>query len=477
LARLGAIVAVSPLYETAPVGGPRQGPYLNAVVVVDTALDAGTFLDGCLSIEHNRGRERRERWGPRTLDLDLLLFGDSVLDEQGLIVPHPRLGERRFVLQPLLDAWPQAVLPGGPAVADLLDDVADQQMTRLADEQWWVPGDPAVILETPPVDASPEEAAAIVSSLYGLEGAATPLEGERDRNFLFVSGERRFSLKIANPAQDPVLLDLQQAASEYLAAADPGLPVPRAVRTFGGSLVGRSELGGTGVLVRMQSFLAGDRLPDGHSTNASRHSLAGLLARLDLALAGFSHRGGVRDDLWDLTQLPALRNRTGHLPGDRRRVIEAVIDDFRDTVLPALEGVRRQFIHSDANAANLLTEAGNPDQLVGIVDFGDLVEGPLVADLAIAAAYQCLGQTDPLTVVADLVSAYHRHLPLGREEIALVPALVAARLVQSHTISAWRAVLHPENRDYILIHAEPAWDALVRVLALEEGWLLREMDR
>jgi len=95
LARLGAIVAVSPLYETAPVGGPRQGPYLNAVVVVDTALDAGTFLDGCLSIEHNRGRERRERWGPRTLDLDLLLFGDSVLDEQGLIVPHPRLGERR----------------------------------------------------------------------------------------------------------------------------------------------------------------------------------------------------------------------------------------------------------------------------------------------------------------------------------------------------------------------------------------------
>ena len=466
---------MSPLYETAPIGGPLQGPYLNAVVVVDTALDPATFLHRCLSIERSRGRERRERWGPRTLDLDLLLFGDAVVEEPGLSVPHPRLGERRFVLVPLLDAWPDVVLPDGTPVAGLLRDASSQEVIRLPDERWWETRDPAAVLERPPIDISPAEAAAIAADLYGVEGEATPLVGERDRNFLLVSDQGRFSLKIANPAQNSESFDLQQTALEYLAGVDPDLPVPRVVRTSDGTPAGLYEAGGTAVLVRMLTFLEGERLPDGHSTSASRSSLAVLLSRLDLALGGFSHPGGVRDDLWDLTQLPLLRERTLYLADDRRRVIVAEIDGFRDAVLPALGAVRRQMIHSDANPANLLTEPGNPDRLVGIVDFGDLVEGPLVADLTIAAAYQCLGQTDPGTIVTDLTMAYHRHLPLSIEEIAIVPALVAARLVQSHTISAWRAALHPDNRDYILIHAELAWDALERVLSLEEGWLLRDL--
>ena len=129
-ARIGPIVALSSIYETAPVGGPEQGDYLNAVVIVDTVLDARAVLDGLLAIEGDHGRERRERWGPRTLDLDLLLYGTDTIDRTGLTVPHPELRRRRFVLEPLVEAWPDAVLPDGTRVADLLPAVADQEVRR-----------------------------------------------------------------------------------------------------------------------------------------------------------------------------------------------------------------------------------------------------------------------------------------------------------------------------------------------------------
>lgn len=97
------IVAVSGVYETAPVGGPQQGAYLNAVVRVGTDRDPWALLALAQDLEAAAGRVRGERWGPRTLDVDLLTFGDEVLDEPDLVVPHPRWRERGFVLAPLAD--------------------------------------------------------------------------------------------------------------------------------------------------------------------------------------------------------------------------------------------------------------------------------------------------------------------------------------------------------------------------------------
>jgi 2-amino-4-hydroxy-6-hydroxymethyldihydropteridine diphosphokinase len=138
LARLGETAAVSPLYETEPVGGPRQGPYLNAVVLLDTPLGARELLDGCLALEQERGRERRERWGPRTLDIDLLLYDGFTIDEPGLRVPHPRLTDRSFVVVPLLDVWPEATLPDGTVVAGVAAAEDRAGMVRLGSGDWWV---------------------------------------------------------------------------------------------------------------------------------------------------------------------------------------------------------------------------------------------------------------------------------------------------------------------------------------------------
>ncbi len=130
LANLGDIVAMSSVYETDPVGGPAQGAYLNAVVVLDTDLSAHELLDHLLAIEQEEGRRRTVRWGPRTLDLDLLLYGDSVVNDDRLIIPHPRLTERRFVLEPLVEAWPEAATPNGQTVRDALEAVQNQTVRR-----------------------------------------------------------------------------------------------------------------------------------------------------------------------------------------------------------------------------------------------------------------------------------------------------------------------------------------------------------
>ncbi|MBP2704293.1 2-amino-4-hydroxy-6-hydroxymethyldihydropteridine diphosphokinase [Microbispora sp. RL4-1S] len=122
-------VAVSPVYETDPVGGPEQGPYLNAVVIADGVHDARTLLDRAQSIENAFGRERIERWGPRTLDVDLIAVGDLRSDDPELTLPHPRAHERAFVLVPWVRADPDAVLPGRGSVAALLAEV-DQRGVR-----------------------------------------------------------------------------------------------------------------------------------------------------------------------------------------------------------------------------------------------------------------------------------------------------------------------------------------------------------
>ena len=127
---------MSSLWETAPVGGPPQDDYLNAVVIVDTVMAPRPFLAACLDLERIAGRGRRERWGPRPLDLDLLLYGDAVIDAPGLRVPHPGIAHRRFVLAPLAEAWPEVVVPGLGLVEELLARLEHQEAEVVASPGW-----------------------------------------------------------------------------------------------------------------------------------------------------------------------------------------------------------------------------------------------------------------------------------------------------------------------------------------------------
>lgn len=118
-----AVTAVSAFRDTEPVGYVDQPRFLNAVAAVDTELTARELLDRLLGVERSLGRRRDgPRFGPRTVDLDLLLYGDATIEEPGLSVPHPRLGERRFVLEPLAELDPSLTLPDGRKVINMLGE-------------------------------------------------------------------------------------------------------------------------------------------------------------------------------------------------------------------------------------------------------------------------------------------------------------------------------------------------------------------
>ena len=112
VAAIPEVVAVSPVYETDPVGGPEQDAFYNIVVELQTRRSPHELLELCRELEQAAGRVRRVRWGPRTLDVDVLLVDDLTVDSEDLTVPHPRMAQRNFVMVPLLDLAPDLEVPG-----------------------------------------------------------------------------------------------------------------------------------------------------------------------------------------------------------------------------------------------------------------------------------------------------------------------------------------------------------------------------
>lgn len=124
------VLARSSIYETKPVGLEHQPWFLNRVLLIETALDPHALLDALQQVENALGRTRTVRWGPRTIDIDLLLYDDRTVTSERLRIPHAELPYRRFVLLPLVELDPHARLPDGRFVQDLLDTLEDDQIVR-----------------------------------------------------------------------------------------------------------------------------------------------------------------------------------------------------------------------------------------------------------------------------------------------------------------------------------------------------------
>jgi len=127
-----AVEARSSMYRSAPFGPVEQANFVNAAVTLATSFGVHELLSQLKKIEHDIGREPAVRWGPRIIDLDLLLFGDVVVDEPGLIVPHPGIAERNFVLLPLREIAPELLIPGLGHLADIAVNESEPQISRIA---------------------------------------------------------------------------------------------------------------------------------------------------------------------------------------------------------------------------------------------------------------------------------------------------------------------------------------------------------
>ena len=129
---MGAVTAIGGLYETVPIGGPKQDPYLNSLVVLESPEAPELLLPRLQELESDAGRKRTVRWGPRTLDLDIVASDGGLVSTADLRIPHPLASERRFVLQPLVDVWPDADVGDGRTASAALEDVLDQEAERLS---------------------------------------------------------------------------------------------------------------------------------------------------------------------------------------------------------------------------------------------------------------------------------------------------------------------------------------------------------
>ena len=315
-----------------------------------------------------------------------------------------------------------------------------------------------------------DEARRLARELYGLDAALEPLPSERDQNYrITIDGGEQLVLKISGSAESAEHLDLQNQALDWVAEHDPELPVQRLRPTIANDTMAVIRSGdGQEHRVRLLTHLPGSVLADArpHSP-AMLRDLGARLAQLDRALEGFDHPAAKRPEFfWNLERAPQIvRAQLESIEDPARRIVlERVLELWDAVVAPVLASLRRGVIYNDANDHNVLVGEPGPEGrgVTGFIDFGDMLEGPLVCDLAIAVAYAMLGKRHPLAACAQVVEGYNDVLPLTEPELEVVFPLVCARLAASVSLSAERRATEPES-DYLMISETPAWETLERL--------------
>jgi Ser/Thr protein kinase RdoA (MazF antagonist) len=311
--------------------------------------------------------------------------------------------------------------------------------------------------------------AEFVEIQYGFIAEAVRLKSERDENFRVVTanGEERL-FKLAHPAEDRRIVDFQTQALLHVASLSPGIPLQRLVPTLAGDF--ETAWRGTDGMprqARMFTYLPGVPLNTLRQTRGQAAAMGALAARLDASLSGFRHPASGHELLWDIQHAARTRELLTHTRSRAdRELCEGTIDDFERHVAPRLRALRAQVIHNDLNPHNVLVNPDDPDQVTGIIDFGDMVHAPLIDEVAVASAYLLMSNDAPLGTVPEFVAAYHAVNPLAAAEIAVLPQLIAVRHAITIAITNWRAATHPENQDYILRNQQSAIGGLNKLVSL-----------
>ena len=318
------------------------------------------------------------------------------------------------------------------------------------------------------------EAQRIADEYFGLQGKFKTLMSERDQNFRIetASGES-YVFKISNANEDTGVVDMQCQTLAHLEAQDPALPVPRMVRTQNGALSDvYTTPDGVRHVVRVVHYLPGRVMGTVPNTPGMRRNVGAMLARLDIALRGFFHPSARHNHPWDITRCAGLRPQTIYIKNETtRRQVETIFGRMDRDVLPRLKKLRHQIVHQDAHTHNLLLNPEQTDEVVGLIDFGDMIYAPLICELAVTASSFISEDLtgDPIRVMGELAAGYDRILPLEADEIDLLYDLVLARHAITITITEMRKTLYPDDAPHIDLEEglmEKLGENIERLLAL-----------
>ncbi|WP_421695583.1 aminotransferase class III-fold pyridoxal phosphate-dependent enzyme [Aestuariivirga sp.] len=286
------------------------------------------------------------------------------------------------------------------------------------------------------------------ASTYGLAGVWTKLEGERDQNYKVTAADGSGAVfKLCQPVEGEAILVCQAEALEHIAAVDPSFPVPRLVRTRDGDLLGWLFHGGVSYPVTVLSWLDGAVLGDGRLSPQRLYELGRALARLGRALRGLINGApAARDLVWDTRHVLRLAPQVSNLAENDRGIAADILARHARVTEPALRAMRSQIIHGDVHPYNVLVnDAG---VLSGVIDFGDIVHGPLVLDLANAAGDFLSPAGDAADTIFQLTRGYASLTPLEETEADILVDLIEVRLLLTPLIDALKVENGIEPQGY-----------------------------
>ena len=322
-----------------------------------------------------------------------------------------------------------------------------------------------------------ERALALVRERYGFTPRAARLTGERDENFRLTAADgAEYVLKIANPAEHPAETDFQTAALLHIERTDPALPCPRVVRDRTGGAHVRLMDGGVERTARLLTYLPGKLLGAAARSRRQRAACGRMGARLAVALRGFEHPAAERTIVWDVRHTGRMRRLLEELPRfPYRDAAHRLLGRLIPRVEAQLPQLRHQIVHNDLNPLNILVDPGDEERVSGVIDFGDMTRTALIADVAVAAAElippDCADPREARDSVLDVARAYHEDVPLLPQELALLGALTAARLLMTLVIHEWHVQRNPASG-----HFKPLAEGFMRTrLHIADRLLLEEI--
>jgi 4-aminobutyrate aminotransferase-like enzyme/Ser/Thr protein kinase RdoA (MazF antagonist) len=344
-------------------------------------------------------------------------------------------------------------------------------------------------LRTSPPSLHAAEAERIARDVYGLAVSVSALPGERDSNFRLRTADtagsgargargtgtdaREFVLKIQAVADDPYSTDCLVSVLDHLAEQDPTLPVPRLFPTQQGDAIGRIARDGIDYATCLVGFLPGRLLAECSASPALLHEVGSTLARLDRALQGFFHPSLTRSLAWDVRRLPELAEFANYIePQSVRAAVDRVADAFRHR-LPSLRSLRSQAIHGDCHAANLLVDV-DQRSICGILDFGDMIHGPLIMEPAVAMSELLTEAVVPLGATSAVLHGYAQNRTLQAEDIEALFDILTARHAVTVLVHAWRRRHDPQGARMLEEAAVNAAHSLDRLLNCDPQALTRE---
>ena len=324
------------------------------------------------------------------------------------------------------------------------------------------------VFESKPPSYTINEMAEIAIEYFGKSGSLKTLVSERDQNARITTGDGDYVLKIANSAEDKEFLEFQNSVLNHIAELDPTLPVPAVIKGKNGEEIYKHNNN----CIRLISFLEGDIFGDADKPIALYEDLGRFMGRFSKAMQGFGHPKAHQPSfLWNMDAAPHCKTYISDIiEDDVKELIQFFYERYDNFVMPRIKKMRSSVIHSDANTYNLVV---GDKKINGLIDFGDMLFGKQINELAITLGYAMMDVDEFYAVSRALITNYTSEFKLYEDELEVLFDLACMRLVMSICISSNRVIKATtnEHRDYLLVTQAPAIRTLKKVRDIGLGFL------